>query len=164
MTVQHSLNEEVAPDKGVPRKTRARLSKNTRNRNVFLHYRHMTRLATFRIFVFAMQPLLIRDLLRQLADHFARRIERLGQQRVTSGAQLRRTDLFAFLRLKLHRRFHDGCVALVDFKRPVLVTLALRRLFVDLEAAHIARGRAEAFLGNLVAHRTRYAIVRQAVR
>ena len=162
-SVQQPLHEEIAADEGMPRNARTALAQHRGNWRVLLHLGHVAGLTTARFLVFAVQPLLIRDLFGELADHVALRVESLRQQRVARGAQFRGTHVLAFGRPERRRRPHDRRASFVDLERAVDMALPGQRLLVDLEAANEAVASAQILIRDLVAHRAGHTVVRQSI-
>ena len=147
----------------MPRETGAGLAEDRRDRDVLFHHRHVARLAASRLLVVAVQPFLVRHLLRQLADHLALCVERLGEERVARRAQFRRANVLGFHRLKRRRRLHDRGVSLVDLERTKDVTRAGRGFLVDLEPPDETFPLAQILVGDLMTDRAGHAIVRQPI-
>ena len=162
-TVQQPLHEKIAADERMPGEARAGLAKHRRDRHVLLHHRHVTGLAAPRPLVVAVEPFLIRYLLRQFADHPALLVQCLREERVARGAQFRGANLFAFHRLERRRRLHDRGVALVGLERTIDAAFARRRFLIDLEAPDEAFPPAEILLRDLMTDRAGDPIVRQPV-
>ena len=152
VAVQQTLHEEVAAHESVSGEALARFTEHRCDRHIVFHLRHMTLLTAHRVFVFAVQPFLIGNLLGQGANHLALSIECLGEKGVAGGAHLRRTDhLFGLGRLECGRRPHDRRVPLVDLKRAVLLALAWGLGAVNLEPANKTLAPAQIFAADLVA-------------
>ena len=81
--------KKLPPDEGVAGDALPRLAEHRGGRHVFVDHRHVTRLAAPRLLEVAVEPLLIWHLFREFADHLALRVERLREQRMARGAQLR---------------------------------------------------------------------------
>ena len=62
-----------------------RYSEYFRDRNFFMHFGHVARLAALLIAVVAVQPFVVRHLLREFADLFAVRSKGLGVERMACG-------------------------------------------------------------------------------
>ena len=105
--VQHAEHERVAAAKGVLRHAAAAEPSTEAIGVSPSDLGHVAALAALRVAIFAVQPLLIRHLLRQLADRFAGLVERRGEQRVARRAELRPLDVRASRRHEARRRAHD---------------------------------------------------------
>ena len=91
-SVEDPLHEEIPADKGVPRKPAAWFAEHGRNGDVFFDARHVAVLAAAGFLVVAVEPFLIRHLLRQFADDLALRVEGRGEQGMAGCAQFRGLD------------------------------------------------------------------------
>jgi hypothetical protein len=162
--VQDPEDERVPAAERVLRERRPLRAENRRDRHLLARRRHVAALAAARLAIFAVPPLLIRNLLGQLADHLAALVERGRVERVTGRAELRLAHVCRFrlreLRRRAHHRFASGVhrVRAVDRSRPE------SRAAVDVEAAIEALVLAEIVRFDLMTHRARHTVEREAVR
>src|SRR5262245_63400440 len=85
------------------------------------HFRHVARLTALRAPEIAVQPLLIRHLLRQAADGLAVWSQRLRQKRMTGGTELGVADVRRLCRpIPIGGAEHDAPMAGLHFERTVL--------------------------------------------
>ena len=132
-----------------------------RDRRWLGHFRHVARLTALSVVELAVQPLLIRHLLRQAADRLPVRPQRLRQKRVTRGAELRLADMRGLRRpISFGGTEHDAPMTGLQFERPVLGSRIGPGGRLHDEAAVVALARSEALGADLMAHGARDAVGR----
>ena len=149
----------------MPRHSFTAYSQNFRCRDGFLNHRHVAVLAALFFAKVALQPLLIRHLLRKLADLLSSGSQRRGDQRVAGRAQFRLPDVIALGRtVSARRRSHDAVLPVFDFKRPIFFALAQVADCIHDESANQAFARSQLLFGDLVAKRARDAVLSHPVQ
>src|SRR3569833_3347555 len=129
-------------------------SQDTRDRRPVGDLRHVAALAGTLTAVVAVQPFLIGGLLMKSSDHLSAASSCLRRQRMTSRAQLGRTDLRADVRLKASAGGpHDVHVSPCDIERPVFRMHRCGGRRLDMESTNETRGCTQVLRCDLMAYR-----------